>query len=450
MAEDTEGGQTGILTVPHIDAMQIPDDYAEQVAGRIVIIHEKEIDPSISSRNIAKTIYEMTHAEHLYPYFIDATEILNEDDATIRYSAVAWAALIMHLETFPELQDYLEGLAHHILLEYSSIGKPEVEWNHKRYSGFSVILGSVFIRMIEISSSLYDPIQEIYILLMRKETQLEDQEKGQKQKDKSTVFSKKSHKKHTVSKKFYDDIIDYVAARGVYKSTSLNQENPYEHIANLAEQMRGTRRYMIQDIMNRRAFERKKRLEKELSERTASAEEIILANDPFQAGLSLFWREKRYNYKFLAVEKIRVALQIFAALSGLLFLMAGYLGFKGVYYLDGVAVCLCMWIFAKFIGSRKNFKTFYPHDVSKELESHVSQFNDAFKRMSPEQCSSFFMRQARLKKNEGVLQAIPEFVKYLYAVMPDRKNMIVTTDELAELMESLEIYLAKQMRSKLT
>ena len=263
-------------------------------------------------------------------------------------------------------------------------------------------------------------------------------------------FPKNLLKSTQFSKKFYDDIIDYVAARGEYKSTSLNQENPYEHIANLAEQMRGTRRYMIQDIMNRRALERKKRLEKELSERTASAEEIILANDPFQGGLSLFWREKRYNYKFLAVEKIRVALQIFAALAGLLFFMAGYLGVKDVHYLDGGLVCVCMWIFAKFAGSRKNFKTFYPNDVSKELEAHVSQFNEAFKRMSAEQCSSFLMRQARLKKNEGVLQAIPEFVKYLYAVMPDRKSMIITTDELSELMESLEIYLAKQMRSKLT
>ena len=185
MAEETietEERQQATIAAPNIDATQIPDDYAEQIAGKIVLIHEKELDPSISSRNIAQTVYEMTHAEHLYAYFIDATEILNEDDATIRYSAVAWAALVMHLDTFPELQEYLDRLSHHILSEYASIGKPEIEWNHKRYSGFSAILGAVFIRMIEISSSLYEPIQEIYMLLMRKETQLEDQEKRSKTK----------------------------------------------------------------------------------------------------------------------------------------------------------------------------------------------------------------------------------------------------------------------------
>jgi len=38
---------------------------------------------------------------------------------------------------------------------------------------------------------------------------------------------------------------------------------------------------------------------------------------------------------------------------------------------------------------------------------------------------------------------IPEYVKYLFAIMPDRKNMVITMDELSELVENAEIEIAK-------
>jgi len=46
---------------------------------------------------------------------------------------------------------------------------------------------------------------------------------------------------------------------------------------------------VIQDIMNRQSLEKKKQLEKELREREASAEEVIIAAKPFNHGLYLYW-----------------------------------------------------------------------------------------------------------------------------------------------------------------
>jgi hypothetical protein len=43
---------------------------------------------------------------------------------------------------------------------------------------------------------------------------------------------------------------------------------------------------------------------------------------------------------------------------------------------------------------------------------------------------------------------IPEFVKYLYAVMPDRKSMMISVDELTEVVENSEIEIAKQLRGQ--
>jgi hypothetical protein len=43
---------------------------------------------------------------------------------------------------------------------------------------------------------------------------------------------------------------------------------------------------------------------------------------------------------------------------------------------------------------------------------------------------------------------IPEYVKYLFAIMPDRKNMVITMDELSELVENAEIEIAKAVRGQ--
>lgn len=427
---------------------EVPEDFAEQLAGRIIVLHEKELDPAVSSENIAKLIYDTTSEPHMIQYFIDATEFLVEDDATSKYGSIAWAGLIMQSDINEEYVKFTDDLVNHILENYYGMTKPEVDTEGKKYSAYAYILGLVFIRMIEINTALYETIQEIYTSIIRREMELEG-EGDKDKKEKTQLFMKKGPKKQTVSKKLYDDVIDYLGGRGDFKSTSLNQENPNEHIAVLADRMRGTRRYVIQDIMNKRALDRKKRLEKELSERLASAEEVILAGTPFREGLALFWREKRYNYKFLAVEKIRVALQIIGIITGVLYFMAGYLELWEIQNLDGILVCLGMWVFAKFAGSRKNFKSFYPYDVSKELETNVNNFANVMRRMSKEQLDQFLMRQIKAKFNETVVQIIPEYIKYLYAVMPDRKNMVLTVDELSDLMENIEVDIAKQLRARL-
>lgn len=428
---------------------EVPENYAEQLAGRIIVLHEKEINPAISSENIARLIYESTKDPALMRYFLDASEILIDDGASSKFAAIAWAAIIMQSDMVEEYVDYVHNAIGYVLSSYYDLSKPEVRFEGKKYSAQANIFGTIFIRMIEINHALYETIQEIYSITIRQEMALEVEATERKEKTKAQMFLRRNEKKQSVSKKLYDDVIDFLSARGAFKSTSLNQENPNEYIALLADRMRGTRRYVIQDILNKRALERKKRQEKELSERLASAEEIILASNPFREGLALFWREKRYNYKFLAVEKIRVALQIISIIVGVAYFMAGYLQIWSLSNLEGILVCLGMWGFSKFAGSRKNFKTFYPYDVSADLEHNANRFTNVMRRMSKVQLDHFLTRQIKAKANESVVQLIPEYIKYLYAVMPDRKNMIVTVDELSDLIENMEVDIAKQIRSRL-
>ena len=65
-----------------------------------------------------------------------------------------------------------------------------------------------------------------------------------------------------------------------------------------------------------------------------------------------------------------------------------------------------------------------------------------------EQLENFIIRQIKLEENQKYLTLVPEFMKYLYAIMPDRKSMMITVDELSELVENSEIEVAKQLRGQ--
>ena len=168
----------------------------------------------------------------------------------------------------------------------------------------------------------------------------------------------------------------------------------------------------------------------------------------FTEGVAFFVKEIRYNFKYLAIEKIRITLQLLGSIMGAIYFLLGYLEMFGIKWLDGLVVCLVMLVFVRIIGSRKQFQFFYPNEVSKELEERCTTFLNVMRNMSHEQLENFIIRQIKLKENQKYLTMVPEYMKYLYAIMPDRKNMMITVDELSELVENSEIEVAKQLRGQ--
>jgi len=107
-----------------------------------------------------------------------------------------------------------------------------------------------------------------------------------------------------------------------------------------------------------------------------------------------------------------------------------------------------MLVFVRIAAARKQFQFFYPTDISKELEECSTAFLNVMRNMSQEQLEQFLVRQIKLERNQKYLTMIPEFMKYLYAIMPDRKSMMISVDELSELVENSEIEVAKQLRGQ--
>jgi hypothetical protein len=94
------------------------------------------------------------------------------------------------------------------------------------------------------------------------------------------------------------------------------------------------------------------------------------------------------------------------------------------------------------------FSPFYPKDVTAELEKDVGAFTPTFRKMSLDQINAFMTKQIKEPENTLLLHLLPEYVKYIFAVMPDRNDILLSRDNINEFMERIEINLAKFQRGK--
>ena len=426
---------------------EVPDDFAERLATKVIVINERELDDAKVSKKTANLLYRNVSSPDMLMYFPKAIEYLLEGEDLERYAAIAWVAIVIHGEDYPEYKLFVSDLISLIVQGYKSNKRPDfqVEFKNKDFSAYAHDFGEVFISMMRINNELYDVITELFGGVIKKE--MADEELlAQAESDvnkKISLAVKKKKDGDGVSKKLYDDIIDYVSYRSEFRSDSLNQKNPNEFIIVLADRMRATRRYIIQDLMNKRTLSRKKQIEKEWGEREASAEEMISAGVPFKKGIHLFLEEKRYNFKYLAVEKVRVTLQVSAVILGIGACLWGFV--KGGWGHLGIGgfTLIFMMFYSKIVCSRVFFIPYYPIDVSNELEQEVGAFTPVFRKFSAKQLNNFLTRQIKDPKNSDVIQLIPEYFKYIYAVVPEKDKLLIGTEEFQACIEQYEINLSK-------
>lgn len=443
--------QTASRAAPGLTAKpvsELPPDFAKRLAQKVVFTLERERDPDEALDKIARMLLRNLAGLERARLFIDMIDELLNNEETARAAAMAWVAIVLHREDDPRYDNMVNDLLDAMIADHQQLVKPNyaLEYRRKTFSFYARNLGDAFIAMIEFKNELYEVIAHIYSLLIRKEVALEQSEKDRKASGRRITLGQEPPKPK-VGKKLFDDVVDYVHARGEVRSDTLNQQNPNEYIAVLADRMRGTRRYVIQDIMAKQAAEKRKEAEKELSEKLASAEEIIQAREGFKRALGLFWAEKRYNIKYLSVEKVRVTLQVLGIVIGIIYFLAGYLNLYSLTWWEGILIALGMYLYSRFLISRQGFRNFFPNDVSKELEVVLGTITPVLRKMSKEQMDAFMVRQVKDPANFHLLPMLPEFFKYIFAVMPDRKNTIVTVEDMQEILENLEQDITRVIRT---
>jgi len=423
---------------------EIPENFAGQIARDVMVLFQKQMDPEVAAVEASSYLWKNAGTPEKVSYFVDATELwLESGTSGDKFAALSWNGLVTQSVNNQDYDTFLRMMIVAILDGYYSLQKPDIDYKEKRYSTYTSIIANTFIRMVELNPASEAGASEIYTILVRSEMDLEARSQAEEDETGSNTIP-------TDMQKLFDEMIDYLADRGMFKSNPMAGEeaNPNEHIEVLCERLRGTRRYVMQEVINERALEKRKKLEMELENQLASAEEIVMVAPQFTEGMAFFVQEKRYNFKYLAVEKIRMTLQLLGSITGAVYFLLGFMGVWGVHWIDGMVVCLVMLVFVRIVASRKQFQFFYPTDISKELEDCSTAFLNVMRNMSQEQLEQFLVRQIKLERNQKYLGMVPEFMKYLYAIMPDRKSMVITVDELSELVENSEIEVAKQLRGQ--
>jgi hypothetical protein len=423
---------------------EIPENFEEKIARDVMVIFQKQMDLEAAAAEASAYIWQNTGTPEKVSSFVDATELLLESHAVAdKFAALSWNGLANQSAGNDDYDSFLRMMIDSILDGYYTLLKPDIEYKSRKYSTYTSILGNTFIRMVEHNASYAENASTIFSILVRHEMDLEAKSKAEEEETGHSSFPSEMHK-------LFDELIEYLTNRAEYKATPLtgDEDNPNEHIEILAERLRSARRYVMQEVINERALEKRKQLELELENQLASAEEIVMAAPHFTEGMAFFAQEKRFNLKYLAVEKIRVTLQLLGSITGAVYFLLGFMGVWGISWIDGLVVCAVMLIFVRIAGSRKQLRFFYPTDISKELEECSTAFISVMRNMSQEQLEHFLVRQIKLDENQKYLSMVPEFVKYLYAVMPDRKSMMISLDELTEVVENSEIEVAKQMRGQ--
>ena len=423
---------------------EIPENFAGQIARDVMVLFQKQMDPEVAAVEASSYLWKNAGTPEKVSYFVDATELwLESGTSGDKFAALSWNGLVTQSVNNQDYDTFLRMMIVAILDGYYSLQKPDIEYKEKRYSTYTSIIANTFIRMVELNPASEAGASEIFTILVHSEMDLEARSQAEEDETGSSTIP-------TDMQKLFDEMIDYLHDRGMFKSNPMAGEeaNPNEHIEVLCERLRGTRRYVMQEVINERALEKRKKLEMELENQLASAEEIVMVAPQFTEGMAFFVQEKRYNFKYLAVEKIRMTLQLLGSITGAVYFLLGFMGVWGVHWIDGMVVCLVMLIFVRIVASRKQFQFFYPIDISKELEDCSTAFLNVMRNMSQEQLEQFLVRQIKLERNQKYLAMVPEFMKYLYAIMPDRKSMVITVDELSELVENSEIEVAKQLRGQ--
>ncbi len=423
---------------------EIPENFAGQIARDVMVLFQKQMDPEVAAVEASSYLWKNAGTPEKVSYFVDATELwLESGTSGDKFAALSWNGLVTQSVNNQDYDTFLRMMIVAILDGYYSLQKPDIEYKEKRYSTYTSIIANTFIRMVELNPASEAGASEIFTILVHSEMDLEARSQAEEDETGSSTIP-------TDMQKLFDEMIDYLADRGMFKSNPMAGEeaNPNEHIEVLCERLRGTRRYVMQEVINERALEKRKKLEMELENQLASAEEIVMVAPQFTEGMAFFVQEKRYNFKYLAVEKIRMTLQLLGSITGAVYFLLGFMGVWGVHWIDGMVVCLVMLVFVRIVASRKQFQFFYPTDISKELEDCSTAFLNVMRNMSQEQLEQFLVRQIKLERNQKYLGMVPEFMKYLYAIMPDRKSMVITVDELSELVENSEIEVAKQLRGQ--
>ena len=146
---------------------EVPDNFVDQMASRIGIILQREMDPTVGATEVTKYIYETTFPSKVN-YFLDAMEMLHESHTTDKYAALAWSGMVSTAAHNKDYDTYMHTMLDKMIQSYYGMEKPDVELKDRKFSAFTTMIAKTFIKMVELNPKLTDTAAELYSHVVRR------------------------------------------------------------------------------------------------------------------------------------------------------------------------------------------------------------------------------------------------------------------------------------------
>lgn len=420
---------------------------AKKLAQKIVFICQREMETDKAYAQVAELLFEKLYAKGKVKYFQSLLQALIADEETETFAATALGSIYWE-DSNPDFRDFWEQIIAMMVDGHRTGDMPSYRHpdSGKVFGAYGHTLGETFIQLMKVGSDNYDLVSALYSHCIRFENDIEKRRREALKNPRSAEakkFTAPANPKH-----LYDDLADYIEERAVFRAKTLNTENPNEFIQILSDRLRSTRRYVIQDLINKDSLDKKRALEKALREKQASAEELVFATKPFKQGLSLFKDAKLYNNRFVEAEKRRVTAQLVPMILAVSLIGASMMDLL-VLGLEEMLGLAALGLAGRLLFNAKLMKRLYPSDMTEELETQVGLVAPIFQKCTREQLSAFIQRQIKEVNNPQELALIQEFVTYVFSVIPKRKELLLSRTELKECVEGLAWHVAKARRGML-
>ncbi|MDT8447480.1 MAG: hypothetical protein RRB13_11365 [bacterium] len=417
---------------------------AKKLAQKIVFISQREMETDKAYTQIAALLHEKLYAKDKVKYFQSMLQTLLDDEETETYAASAMGSIYWE-DSNPDFKEFWQQIiemmvAGHRMGDMPSYRHPD---SGKIFSAYAHTLGESFIQLMKVGSDNYDLVSELYSFCIRYENDLERRRREALKNPRSAAakeFSAPANPKH-----LYDDLADFIEERAVFRARTLNPDNPNEFIQILSDRLRSTRRYVIQDLINKDSIDKKRSLEKALQEKQASAEELVYAAKPFRQGLTLYKDAKLYNNRYVEAEKRRVTFQLVPMILAVSLIGASMMDLVTLGLEEMIGLGL-LAIAGRFLFNQKLMKRFYPSDMTDELEAQVGLLAPVLQKCSREQLSGFIQRQIKEVSNPHELALMQEFVTYVFSLIPKRRELLISRKDLREFIEGMSWHVSRARR----
>ena len=419
----------------------LPPDFYQRIASKVVLFFERDTQVQAASKHLQGLLMRNVWSRERLHMCTDAIMMLLDTDEENVFAGLSLLAISSD-EDDETASAFFQDVLQHMIEDHYAKVKPNYDMDslkHFTFGYYGRLIGDGLISLALINH-MEDASLYFYSRLIRQELSKEGALlrllRVRNDIDDKAETAKEVEKPHE-GKSLFDEVIDFVATRAQVSETLRGNDNQAA-VNNLADHLRSARAYVIQSLIDDHMMQKRRETLKELNSRAASAEDLMFLKETTERALKLFFLQRQYPFYFTISQKLRLFLKSFAAFWGIGTFLLGYFQIGGVLWWHGLVVALGTFIYGRIITHDRVFKSFLPQNYSSELEMLLASVAPIVRKTTFSQMDHLILHLLHEPDLHKALPVLPEFMRYLFYVIPSKNKMLLKHEEIAHLLRELD------------